>query len=426
MTRFVDSLYARLALVLLLALAASYATMYFLFLAQLEGATHGYIARVVAVRVELVEELLRTRLPTDLPPLTELTLSSNRPKNATRLPTEVELFAAQLQEHLHEALGRPVSMVPSAEPNPGVWIELFSPAGEHDWLLVPPPRADASRTGPLIAALTVGFIVILGGGMMLLWQIQRPLKRLGRALENVGEGSRHDKLPIAGAGEVRALAERYNDMIGRLDRYEEDRATMLAGVAHDLRSPITRMRLLVELDQGPRQNELARNVDDIERITEQFLVYAGGGADERAEEHDAGLFAAEIVAPYSAQGVSLICAEEGLRITVRANALRRALINLIENALEYGQPPVIVRVARSGDMIVIGVEDAGPGIAPDQVARALRPFSRLDNARPGKGHCGLGLVIVGKIVAQHAGDLDLHQRDGGGFVAEIRIPVAAA
>ncbi len=424
MRRFADSLYARLALVLLVALGASYGTMYFLFLAHLEETRNANIARFVAQRVQLIEELLDSRPDAELPPLSGLRIAEKPPAAEGRIPAETLRFVTQLRAHLAAEMEHKIELVPVLRPAPGLWIRLRRPSTSGQWLLMPMPPVRSNRGASLRLVMLVGFGVFFAGGMILLWQIQRPLKRLGRALETVGHSPRLDKLPRAGVGEIRILGERYNDMVERLHRYEEDRATMLAGVAHDLRSPITRLRLLLELGPGSRSGEMLQNIDDIERITEQFLVYARGSDDEPVEERDAGLFVEEVAAPYREQGVSVVCEQQDLLVAVRANSLRRTLINLIENALEYGRSPVVVRVARLSGSVAIAVEDAGDGIDPEQMAQALRPFSRLDSSRSGKGHCGLGLVIAAKIAEEHQGRLQLRNSAGGGFVAEILLPAA--
>lgn len=426
MRRFADSLYARLALVLLVALGASYATMYFLFLSNLEDTRNASIARSVASKIQLLEELLHSRPAGELPPLKGLSLSGKPQADQAEVPAEIRRFAANLREHLVEELGRDVRLVPVIKPHPGLWINLHSPEASGEWLLIAMPRPHSSRSVSLIAALLVAFAAFFAGAMILLWQIQRPLKRLGKALETVGQSPRVDRLPLAGAGEIRVLGERYNEMVERLHRYEEDRATMLAGVAHDLRTPITRLRLLMELEGGSRNGEMLQNIDDIERITEQFLVYARGSDHEPIEERDAALFVEEVIAPYADQGVTMACDHDGIVVAVRANSLRRALVNLVENALEYGRPPVVVRVSLAMGTLAIAVEDAGTGIDPGQMAQALRPFSRLDSARSGKGHCGLGLVIAAKIAEEHRGVLKLKNLEGGGFVVEICLPAASS
>jgi len=259
--------------------------------------------------------------------------------------------------------------------------------------------------------------------MALLWHIQRPLKQLGRALEQVGQSRQLTALPVSGAGEIRILTERYNEMVERLQSYEKERATMLAGVAHDLRTPITRLRLLLELMQNPRSREILHNLNDIEHITEQFLDYARGRNDEPVTETDLAVFVEEIALPYAEQGVSCQNMQDSIVTSVRGNSLRRALINLIENAITYGRPPITVRSYRTNQQITLAVEDSGDGIDNNQIERALHPFSRLDPSRGGKGHCGLGLVIAAKIAEEHHGSLELSNRESGGLTAAIRLPL---
>ena len=168
---------------------------------------------------------------------------------------------------------------------------------------------------------------------------------------------------------------------------------------------------------------MTQNIDDIERITEQFLDYARGDSDEPLEPRDINLFVEEVAASYVEKGVSITGEKSGVVIPVRSNSLRRALINLIENALEYASPPITIRISRVGNYVTIAVEDSGNGISPGQISHALRPFSRLDGSRGGKGHCGLGLVIASKIAEEHHGALELRNLDGGGFMASIRLPI---
>ena len=419
MTRFGRSLYARLALVLLLALGASFSTMYFLFQSRLDENREQHLARVLAAQVNLVEALLRAQPAVDLSQLPNLTLARAAP-NAAAMAGEGPL--PLLRQALAEELGRDVELVAVERPVRGFWLDLNTAAAAPGWMFFPAPRSRVRRSDSVLTALLVGFAVFFAGGLALLWQVQRPLKRLGEALEAVGQSPHPTRLPVAGAGEVRSLAHRYNDMVARLGRYDEDRATMLAGVAHDLRTPITRLRLLAELDEGARSGEIQRNLDDVERITEQFLLYARGSEDEPAEERDLALFVQEVAAPYGDRVTVDVAASGETSVKLRASSLRRAIVNLIENALEYGAPPVTLHAARSDGSVRIAVEDRGPGIAPDQMARALRPFTRLDGSRGGKGHCGLGLVIAAKVAEAHGGQLQLRNGRGGGFAAEIQLP----
>jgi two-component system osmolarity sensor histidine kinase EnvZ len=422
--RLSSSLYLRLVLVLLLAMGASYATMYVLFLSHLEETRTGNFARTLAAQVRLVEELLQARPASGIPVLKTLRLAPAAPVVVASGP-DVEERLARVREGLEEELGRDVKVLAVEGPEAGLWIDLRVPNELSQWLFIaaPRPHPHPHHVESMLPVSLVGFAVFFAGGMLLLWQVQRPLKRLGKALETVGKGNRLAKLAVTGGGEIRILGERYNDMVERLRAYEEDRATMLAGVAHDLRTPITRLRLLMELAQGSRHSEMEQNLADIERITEQFLVYARGGAGESVTERDIAHFLEEVVAPYAVQGVTATCVPVGAIVALRADALRRALINLVENAVEYGQAPILVRCCCDSASVSIAVEDAGSGIEASQIGRAMRPFARLDNSRRGKGHCGLGLVIAARIAEDHGGALTLRNGETGGFVAEIRFPL---
>ena len=422
MRHFISSLYVRLVLVFLIALGASFATMYFLFLTHLEETRNNNFAHSIVNQIRLVEQLLHSSSAASLPSLNGIKLAQSPPQSLAPPDAEITRRLPFLNHQLNNELDRATKILPQTNPERGIWINLNSPLNQPQWLFIAMNKHEPRPGGPLLPALIVGFTVFLGGGMLLLWQIQRPLKQLGKALELVGESRELTMLPVSGAGEIRLLSHRYNSMVERLQQYEEDRSTMLAGVAHDLRTPITRLRLLTELAQTPRSDEMQQNLDDIERITEQFLVYARGNDDEEIEPRSLFLFIEEVAAPYAGKGVSIVCEQQDIVIPIQPNSLRRALINLIENAIEYGSPPVTVRLSKEGDMIAIAIEDTGDGIPQNLISRALRPFTRLDSARGGKGHCGLGLGIATKIAEAHQGRLELRNRTNGGFAATIFLP----
>ncbi len=423
MKQFIGSLYVRLVMVFLIALSASFATMYFLFLTHLEAARNSNFARSIATQVRLVEELLHSSSASSLPSLNGVKLSQSPPSAPPLADAEMARRLPFLKEQLHKELGREVVSIPLSGAIRGMWINLITPSNQPQWMFIAMRKQESGPGGPLLPALIVGFAVFLGGGMLLLWQIQRPLKQLGKALESVGESRELSMLPVSGAGEIRLLSQRYNSMVERLQRYEEDRSTMLAGVAHDLRTPITRLRLLIELAQSTRSCEMQHNLDDIERITEQFLIYARGNDDEDNEPRNLYLFAEEVAGPYVGQGVSIVGDHRDIVVPIRPNSLRRALINLIENALEYGSQPVTVYLTQENGSVALNVKDSGAGIPQNMISRAMRPFTRLDGARGGKGHCGLGLGIASKIAEAHQGTLVLNNLEGEGFAATINLPV---
>ena len=254
----------------------------------------------------------------------------------------------------------------------------------------------------------------------------RPIKRLARAAEAFGRG-RHEPYTPAGAVEVRAAGNAFVDMRARIERQIEQRTLMLSGVSHDLRTPLTRMRLglsmIDEEDAGP----LLADVDDMQRMLDEFLNFAKGAAEGKPETVEPREFVAEIVedAQRGGRAVVLLAPEGGGDGTVklRKMAMRRAVDNLISNAVRYGARAE-VSVMLSDRTLRIRVEDDGPGIPEDRRSEATRPFTRLDPARnqdKGSG-VGLGLAIATDIARAHGGVLRLGESSRlGGLRADIVI-----
>jgi len=422
MKRILDSLYGRLALVLGTALLAGFGTMFLLFQSHSDDTRLHNIARSMAVQVHLLEELLRTHPDYSLRPVGGVTVADSLPANDA--PTRGQkLFAVHIHQPLEEELGRTAVVHPSNWHRGGLWVNLRDIPGGERWMFLPSPK-HRKHADPWVWGLWVSFLVVLFGGMAMLWGVQKPLRRLERTIREVNSID----VPIVETGgprEVRSVAEQFNQMIERLRQYDRDRAVMLAGVAHDLRAPLTRLRLQLDLEESPRRPAMSTNLDAIESIIDQFLAFAQDGELDRPVRANLSLLVEEIVAPYHlAAGCIDIPEDEMLEADVRSASLRRAIGNLIDNALEYGQPPITVSCRRNDGEGVIRVADAGPGIAADHIAEAVRPFSRLDSARSGKGHCGLGLAIADRVAAAHRGSLRLIPGSPHGLVAELRLPLA--
>ncbi|MGO9444745.1 MAG: ATP-binding protein [Thiobacillaceae bacterium] len=417
-----NSLYVRLVLALLVAMGASFGTMYALFQSHMEVSGESNAARIISAQIRMVEALLQTRSSDKLPVLGGLRVAASPSGTAPTNHRQLDR-AMRIRGDLSEELGRPVAVEPVVRPAPGLWVDLRPMGKPKQWLFLPAPKAHRYREDSLALSMIVGFLVFFVGGVVLLWQIQRPLKRLSHALESVGHNPSFAKLPVGGGGITRILSLRYNEMVDRLKQLESDRSVMLAGIAHDLRTPIARMRLITELAQTDRRAELTHNLNNVERIVEQFLTYARGSEGEQSEVCEMGSFIEEVASPYAAQGVATQRSGEECPVMIRPNALRRALINLIENAVEYGRPPITVELLQEDHEISIRIRDRGDGIPEADLASAIRPFSRLDPSRGGQGHCGLGLVIAKRIVDEHSGTLSLSNHADGGLQAEIRLPL---
>ncbi|MEW9918774.1 ATP-binding protein [Marimonas sp. MJW-29] len=254
----------------------------------------------------------------------------------------------------------------------------------------------------------------------------RPIKRLARAAEAFGRG-RHLPYTPAGAVEVRSAGNAFVDMRSRIERQIEQRTLMLSGVSHDLRTPLTRLRLGLSMLDEEEAAPLLQDVDDMQRMLDEFLNFAKGAAEGTPEKVDPHVFVRQIVedAQRAGRDVTLLPAEgdgDGM-VSLRRTAMRRAVDNLISNAVRYGAKAE-VSVMLSDKTLRIRVEDDGPGIPEDLRQEAAKPFTRLDPARNQDqgGGVGLGLAIATDIARAHGGVLRLGESSRlGGLRADIVI-----
>jgi len=329
--------------------------------------------------------------------------------------------ARQLQQELCREIAPCPPVLPAAAARPGVWVELLSPL-EPVWLFTPLDTARGRSPDPLLLGLALLAGSISSSLLYLWWEVQRPLQQLEQALAQVGNSdqagaaSLASPLPSSGSGAVRRLTARFKAMVQRLAANERDRTTMLAGIAHDLKSPLTRLRL--RLAGHAEQQRAEADLDALERITAQFLLFAGGGDAEAAVSLPLNQWLAELSAAIEPDQLQLDL--EPLQACVQPTALGRAVGNLIDNAFSHGRPPLRLVLRREGDDgFRIAVWDRGAGISPEAWPQALQPFQRLDRARGGSGHCGLGLAIAARVAASHGGHLEC-RRSAEGFAVVLR------
>lgn len=423
MRRFFDSLYGRLALVLIVALGTGFAAMYVLFINHADDNRVKNFAHAISGRIQLVEEVLRSHPDFEKKPIRGISISKS-PEDVKTGSSEQQEAIHRLQNALDEELGRTPEIKASAASSGGFWIQLADvPQGER-WLYFPIPR-HRPRIEMWMWGLWVGYFIVLVGGMTLLWGVHKPLRRLESALDQVGRIDT-PSVDTSGPREIRNLAEQFNRMVARLKQYDQDRAEMLAGVAHDLRAPITRLRLQLELENSARRDAMIANLDGIDAIVNQFLTFAQGVVPEARAQRSLQVLIEEASVPYFGKGVTIVAeGQPGVQLEVMPILLGRALTNLLENAIEYGIAPITVSCERRTEEAVIRVADKGPGIPIDKMDLAKQAFTRLDTARSGKGHCGLGLAIVARIAELHQGHLVLAPNKDGGLVAEIHLPLSS-
>jgi len=248
----------------------------------------------------------------------------------------------------------------------------------------------------------------------------RGIKRLAAAAEAFGMGRDPGPIKPEGAIEVRRAATAFNRMQERVRRFLAQRTTMLAGVSHDLRTPLTRLRLaLAMLPETPAGElaDMARDIEEMETLIGIYLSFARGEGSEQAVNYDVGLLLEEAAAAARRAGARIECeAGEGLAARVRPEALRRALTNLLDNARRHAQQIWLSGTCRNG-LLRIVIDDDGPGIPPAQRELLFRPFESAD-----PGGTGLGLAIARDIVGAHGGDIFLDDRPGGGLRVVIELP----
>jgi two-component system osmolarity sensor histidine kinase EnvZ len=288
------------------------------------------------------------------------------------------------------------------------------------------PRLQRLAVGELACAAVLALL----GAWLVRRRIDRPLRELAAAAAAVGAGDRTAPLREDGPLETAQLARAFNTMARGLDSLDRERALMLAGVSHDLRTPLAKIRLALELIGPAAEPGLRRSiegsVDAANRVIDQFAAFARTGDDEplvatRLDDLVRAV-AAEMDAPLSPLMLELGAPPE---LPLRPAAIRRVLANLIDNARKYAPGPIVIRTAANDREVVLSVVDGGPGIPPADVERLKRPFARIDAARGAMPGSGLGLAIVDRIVDGHGGRFDLLAAGPGspsGLEARVSLP----
>ncbi|HTO80994.1 MAG TPA: ATP-binding protein [Methylomirabilota bacterium] len=288
-----------------------------------------------------------------------------------------------------------------------------------------PRRRLFSSTTYLVILWMIGSSLALFSIALLFMRSQvRPIRRLASAVEAFGKGRDSTDFRIEGASEVRQTAAAFNQMRDRVRRQIAQRTEMLAGVSHDLRTPLTRMKLaLAMLGETSEVGDLKADVSEMEKMVGGYLAFARGEGREPAVESDLTDLLRDVVNAAAREGAAIALeAEPGLSLTLRPDAMRRCLANLIGNAQRYAKA-IRVAAGRRDDGIEMTVDDDGPGIPPERREDVFRPFFRLEPSRnPETGGTGLGLTIARDVARSHGGDLTLLESPLGGLRARLWLP----
>lgn len=307
---------------------------------------------------------------------------------------------------------------------PGLWVS-FSIDDEDFWVVI--PKISTERPAPWQwvewAALTL--LLSLTGAYFIAARINRPLHLLAKAADQVARGEPAERLPEYGVQELQRVSHTFNEMTDALDRLDAERTLLLAGVSHDLRTPLARLRLAVEMlgESDALKSGMVQDIEDMDGIIRQFLDFVRGLEGEEALHENLNELIESVADRYARSGHALYLNLEPLpEILLRPLAVQRLLGNLIDNANTYATTQVEIATRNQHGQVVMSVMDRGPGIPKGEMERLLRPFERLDTARGPEGGSGLGLAIANRIARLHGATLSLHNRDGGGLEVRITFP----
>ena len=293
-------------------------------------------------------------------------------------------------------------------------------------IIAPGERLFSSTTYILLFWMVGTSLILIAVAVVFLRNQIRPIRRLAAAADRFGKGRGLDQeFHISGAREVRQAGSAFNLMRARISRQIRQRTDMLSGVSHDLRTPLTRMKLqLAMLGDDEAISELNADVVEMETMIEGYLTFARGEGDEPAVESDLSELVETAVAGWRRNGSEIDCHVEGmLKLPVQKDGLRRCIDNLISNANRYGNH-IWVRAGIRDEAIELIVDDDGPGIPEENRQDVFRPFHRLDESRnPETGGTGLGLAIARDIARSHGGDISLEDSPHGGLRARVRLPI---
>lgn len=341
-------------------------------------------------------------------------------------PLPEDPFIQLVAQKIREQLGDDTLIVINHFDVPGLWIS-FSIDTDDYWVVI--PRFQVERPFPW-QWLGWGALVVL---LSLAWayfiaaRLSRPLSFLVKAARRISEGEEPLRLPVEGADELKEVTRSFNDMSDALRRLDNERTLLLAGVSHDLRTPLTRLRLAIEMlpdDFAMYKEGMVQDVADMDGIINQFLDFVRGVQGEVAQMVNLNQLIESVAQRYFRMGRHLVLKlAPTYMVALRPMAMQRLLTNLIDNAYKYGNGEVIVSTKIVAEGVSVSVMDNGPGIPEKDMERILRPFERLESARSNATGSGLGLAIADRIAKLHRGHVELYNRPTGGLEVRVVLPI---
>jgi two-component system osmolarity sensor histidine kinase EnvZ len=333
-------------------------------------------------------------------------------------PPELHLMV----EKVRHSLGNNTRFAAQRNGVEALWVSFFIGDDEF-WVALPRERIERPVSQVLLVWGGVVSLLALLGAYFIARQVVRPLRLLVLAARRVGSGETPERLPEQGVQEVVEVSAAFNQMSADLIANERERAQVLAGISHDLRTPLARVRLAAEMsaDESLRDGLIA-DVEQMDAVIRQFLDYARLDENEVAIPVDVAALVREVAQRFTQAAQSINFELQSVpECAIRPLLFKRALANLLDNAIKYGGGEITVRLEPRGDKVALAVMDRGPGIIEAQREAVKRPFIRLEAARSDATGSGLGLAIVERAARLHGGEFHLDERAGGGLTASLML-----
>ena len=359
--------------------------------------------------LDILEETQGIRVIPD----TAGTLPSSKPQSP-----QLQNFA----DFLRRELGDGTEFFVQKSGGQALWV-LLTINKEKYWISI--PRQQIERPPPWLWFGWMGFsaLLVLLGAFLLVRRVNRPLRELTVAARQLGAGKTPPLLAELGPTEVREVSRAFNQMAEDIRSHDAERALLLAGVSHDLRTPLSRLRVSLDIAgnvDAELHSGMVQDIEEIDAIIHQFLDFARVASDEPAELTDLNELVESTVKRYVSLGNDVKAKTTPLpSLRLRRLAMQRLLDNLTTNALRHAGGEVVVCTELEQGRATLSVLDRGPGIAASEVERLKQPFTRMESARSNAGHAGLGLAIVDRVAALHQATFELLPRPGGGLQAKI-------
>ena len=421
-----------LGILLVFSQAVWFVTAQYLLLTRVRPTYQQQIIDTVVMAQQLIENQapnidLTSTQALHLPTFGALEILADSQPRPQLVPHNIDDIPGDISEGLQERFGPSALSLRQKEVETN-WLR-FPARGQLFWLKLPPLSTQAISNAKLFL-ISLEIALAVGGAYLIVFRLTKKLHYVTAAAKAIGRGEPPAILETSGPEEIRSLSEGFNQMSRDLIKLEADRRLMLAGISHDLRTPLTRLRIAVELANSnidpSTSNSMVNDIEDMDAILRQFLDYARDGSEEPAAINDLNVLVQETAQRVSARG-ELVETKLGRfpPFIFRKHSIRRVLDNLVDNAVRYGKSRVRVETRRHSDTVIVTVSDDGPGIQSGNLADYIKPFAREDVARSERG-AGLGLTIVDRVVRLHGGRLRLENAKEGGLVATIELPLRTA